>query len=44
MMLRSNQSASEVELTVVSGTTGRQTKVTADAVIGADGIHSVVRR
>jgi salicylate hydroxylase len=38
-----NQSEGEVELTVVSGTSGRQTKVTADAVIGADGIHSVVR-
>jgi len=38
-----NQSGSEVELTMVSGSTGRQTKVTADAVVGADGIHSMVR-
>jgi len=38
-----SQSASEVELTMVSGTTGRQTTVTADTVIGADGIHSVIR-
>jgi salicylate hydroxylase len=37
------QDEREVELTFVSGY-GRATRVTADAVIGADGIHSFVRR
>jgi salicylate hydroxylase len=36
------QDEREVELTFVSGD-GRTTRVTADAVIGADGIHSFVR-
>jgi salicylate hydroxylase len=37
-----SQDEDKVELTFVSRG-GRKTKVTADAVIGADGIHSVVR-
>ena len=37
-----NQDEREVELTFVSRA-GRMTKVTADVVIGADGIHSVIR-
>jgi len=37
-----DQSAGEAELTLVS-TTGQTTRVKADVVIGADGIHSAVR-
>jgi salicylate hydroxylase len=37
------QDADQAELTFV-GSTGRKTTVTADVVIGADGIHSVVRQ
>ena len=38
-----NQGESKAELTFVSRSGGKS-KVTADVVIGADGIHSVVRR
>jgi salicylate hydroxylase len=38
-----HQEEREAELTVVSRA-GRKTKVTADVVIGADGIHSVIRQ
>ncbi|MGH9648480.1 MAG: FAD-dependent monooxygenase, partial [Bryobacteraceae bacterium] len=38
-----NQDEQEAELTFASRT-GRKTKVTADVVIGADGIHSAVRQ